>query len=123
METSTKKSISDFKNTDPDNFQYGRKVREGVYEFREFDRQNFVETFKGLKKMSYENSSRQIKANFNSSEFWVELTIMMAHYSESEIENHISAYHKNLAELKEIYGDDWEFIVAEIIFEQESLLY
>jgi hypothetical protein len=87
--------------TDPDNKQYGRKIAEGIYEFKE--RNPFHE--------------------FNDEGEEIEITINLSHYSEEEIENHISAYYSSLNELKEIYGEDSEWIIAECIFEQESGLY
>lgn len=108
----------EWKQTDPDNFQYGRKVREGVYEFREFDRNNYTFNLD-----DYPTKEAFIDAVWDNSEFWEEMTVVMAHYKDDEIENHISAYYDSLEQLKEIYGDDWEFIVAECIFEQESGLY
>lgn len=90
-----------WKCTDPDLQQYGRKVSEGVYEFKELAR--------GLD--DYEEGE------------YVELTIKMVDYNAIEIEQHISAYYSSIEEIKETYDDDWEFIVAECIFEQESGLY
>ena len=85
-------------NTDPDNEQYGRKLHDGHYEFKEKDR-------------------------FNEEEEWIIIDILLSMYTEEQIENHVSAYYCSLAELKEQCGDDWEWIVAECIFEQESGLY
>lgn len=96
--------------TDPDNFQYGRKVSEGVYQFKEWG---------GEKKLQVP-SGKPIKECFDEPGDWEEDTIVLANYSEDEIREHISAYYSSLEELKEIYGDDSEWIIAECIFEQQS---
>lgn len=111
-------ATQEWKLTDPDNFQYGRKIREGVYEFKEYDRINY-----GMNLDDYPTEDIYIDSVFDNSEFWEEMTIVMAHYTPEQIEKHVSAYYGSLAELKEICGDDWEWIVAECIFEQESGLY
>ena len=119
----TKTKFQDFKCTDADNFQYGRKVKEGVYEFREFDRASYMTAFEGLKKMDYDKANKEIKAIFDADEFFVEVTVVLSHYSQAEIKKYISAYYESLEALKEIYGEDSECIIAECIFEQESGLY
>ncbi|MEK6829797.1 MAG: hypothetical protein AABY15_06785 [Nanoarchaeota archaeon] len=99
--------------TDPDNFQYGRKVSPGVYQFKEWIGGD------SMKKPKEE----QVKEEFENSGCWEEDTIVLANFNEKEIDNHISAYYDSLEALKKIYGDDWEWIVAECIFEQTSGLY
>lgn len=111
-------ATQEWKLTDPDNFQYGRKIREGVYEFKEFDRNNYA-----INLDDYPTEDIFIDTIFDHSEFWEEMTIVMSQYTEEQIQKHISAYYKDVDEVKEIYGDDWEWIVAECIFEQESSLY
>jgi hypothetical protein len=102
--------------TDPDNNQYGRKLSPGVYQFKEWDRNEYCSS--GIC-----DSPEFKKDNFNNSRFWKENTIVLANFNEQEIREHISAYYNSLEQLKEIYGDDWEWIVAECIFEQTSGLY
>lgn len=87
--------------TDSDNEQYGRKIANGVYEFKEKNR--------GL-------------SEYEPEEF-IEISIFLAQYSEEKINSHISAYYDSIDQIKRFYGDDWEWIVAECIFEQESGLY
>lgn len=116
-------TINDWKNTDPDNFQYGRELRGGVFEFKEFDRQTFMSKFYELKAMPYEEAEKFIVADFNSTDFWKHERVNLSDYTEQEIEDHISGYYKDLDEVKDIYEDEWMFIVAECIFEQESGLY
>jgi hypothetical protein len=87
--------------TDLDNEQYGRQIKETVFEFKEKNR--------GL-------------SDYEEDEF-IEITICLDQYTAEQIENHISAYYGSLDELKGIYGDDSNWIIAECIFEQESGLY
>ncbi len=86
--------------TDLDRKQYGKKLDESHYVFKEFDNKGEY----------YEDK-------------WIELDILLSHYDEDKINNHISSYYDSVDQIKEIYGDHWEWIVAECIFEQESGLY
>lgn len=104
--------------TDPDNFQYGRKLSPGVYQFKEWI---------GGGKLD-EKVTETIEKEFNNPGNWEADTIVLANFNEQEIRGHVSAYYNSLEELKEIYSDksnvvDWEWIVAECIFEQTSGLY
>jgi len=99
--------------TDPDNHQYGRKISPGVYQFKEWI---------GGGKLD-EKVEETIKKEFNMSGSWEEDTIVLANFTEDEILGHISGYYNSLEALKEIYGDDSEWIIAECIFEQQSGLY
>ena len=87
--------------TDLDNEQYGRQISENVYEFKEKNR--------GL-------------SEYKDDEF-IEITIDLDDYSSNDAENHVSAYYSGIDEVKQIYGADFEWIIAECIFEQESGLY
>lgn len=118
-----KPNFQDFKQTDADNFQFGREIRGGVFQFKEFLRDMWPDRFKALKTMPYDESIKIIEGIFEDTSFWCDMEINLSDYNETAIENHISAYYKDLDELKEIYGEDWMFIVAECIFEQESGLY
>lgn len=89
--------------TDRDRQQYGRKLCDGHYEFREAN------------PAFLENPSKEDPC--------IEMDIILDHYTDKQIENHVAAYYKSVAEVKEIYGRNWEWIVAECIFEQESGLY
>ena len=111
-------ATQEWKLTDGDNFQYGRKVRDGVYEFKEFDRHNYT-----INVDDYPTEDIFIDSVFDNSEFWEDMTIVMSQYTDAQIREHVSSYYESLEALKEIYGDDWEWIVAECIFEQESGLY
>jgi len=102
--------------TDGSLYQYGRKISEGHYEFREFDRNNYLIP-------EGRNDDEFIDSVWDDSEFWVEQTIIMSDYTEKQIDNYISGYYDNVDEVKGQYDDDWECVVAECIFEQESGLY
>lgn len=104
---------SDWTCTDPDNFQYGRKVSDGVYQFKEWI---------GGAKLGT-SISDTVKECFYEPENWEEDTIVLADFTDEEIRNHISAYYDSLEALKEIYENDSEWIIAECIFEQTSGIY
>ncbi len=109
----------EWKLTDASNFQYGRKVSPGVYQFKEFDHDNY-----SFKNPEYYKTEREfIDTVFDNPEFWIEDTIVLANFNDAEIRGHVSSYCDSLEQLKEIYGDKWEFVVAECIFEQQSGLY
>lgn len=99
--------------TDPDNFQYGRKVSDGVFQFKEWI---------GGGKLD-EAVEKTVKECFNESGSWEEDTIVLANFNEQEIREHISGYYNSLEDLKKICGDDSDWIIAECIFEQQSGLY
>lgn len=86
--------------TDPDKKQFGKKLNDGHYVFKELDPEA----------AEYEDR-------------WIELDILLSSYDKKKTDNHISSYYKSIDNIKELYGDDWEWIVAECIFEQESGLY
>lgn len=109
--------------TDPDNFQYGRKLSPGVYQFKEFDRHIADGKFYTLKELPYYVQKLKVLVDFNCPDFWVEDTISLTNFTDDEILSHISPYYNSLEDVKLIYGDDWEWIVAECIFEQTSGLY
>lgn len=108
-----------WKLTDPDNFQYGRQVSLGVFQFKEFNRNDY--SFENPE--HYEDKQEFIDTVFDNPVFWEEDTIVLANFNEHEIREHISTYYDSLEQLQEIYGDEWEWIVAECIFEQQSGLY
>ena len=114
---------TEWKCTDPDNFQYGRLNR-GTPEFKEFNRDDFKKIFEQLKIADTQKVQAYIKEEFENKMLWVQKLIFLSQYNEKEREELASGYYKNLSELKEIYGKDWEFILAECAFEQvESGLY
>lgn len=107
--------------TDPDNFQYGRQVSPGVFQFKEFNRIDYeVVAEEGSE---FPTREAYIDHHFENDVLWAEDTIILANFTDEEMRGHISAYYNSLEQLKEIYGDDWEWIVAECIFEQQSGLY
>jgi len=92
---------TNWKCTDLDNEQYGRQISTNVYEFKEKNR--------GL--IDYEENE------------FIQITIDLDDYSSDYTENCVSAYYSGIDEVKQIYGADFEWIIAECIFEQESGLY
>lgn len=113
---------TEWKMTDPDNFQYGRLVR-GTHEFKEFDRVKLPDLFDKMKQATQERVDAYLAEHFNEEFIWITKKILLNQYNDEEREKITSPYYKSLSELKEIYGSDWEFILAECIFEQESGLY
>jgi hypothetical protein len=81
--------------TDPDNKQYGRWLGGSKYQFKELD-------FEGE---------------------WLEIDIDISQYPDEELEDVVGSYYNSLGELREIYGEDSDWIIAETIFEQESGIY
>lgn len=81
--------------------QWGRQISENVYEFKERNR--------GLD-------------DYDKDEF-IQITIDLDDYSSTYVEDCISAYYTGIDEVKSTYGEDFEWIIAECIFEQESGLY
>lgn len=107
--------------TDPDNFQYGRKIADGIYEFREFDRVSYTARNAGE---TYEDEKAFIDKVFDDDTFWTEATIDLTKYSDEKKESVASSYYGSLDDLKETNGESWEWILAECIFEvEESYLY
>jgi hypothetical protein len=87
--------------TDLDNKQYGRQLSETRFEFKEKNR--------GL-------------LEYDEDEF-IEFGVNLSDYSEKEIGEVARNYYSSLDELKEKYGKNWQWILAECIFEQENGLY
>ena len=82
--------------TDADHKQYGRKISEYVYEFKEYNKLD---------------------------DDWEEMTIDLTKYTLQEIESIISPYYKSINEVQELYKQKSNWILAECIFEQETGLY
>lgn len=82
--------------TDPDRKQYGRKLSNNIFEFKEF--------------------------NENEND-WEIMTINLNHYNNKQIEYFISGYYSSLEEINKIYKEQSDWIIAECIFEQEIGLY
>lgn len=96
LESLFQKELKDMVCTDGDRNQYGKKLVNGHYQFMEYSEQD---------------------------KEWVEMDILLKHYTDEQIDIHISAYYNSVQHIKELYEDSWEWIVAECIFEQESGLY
>jgi hypothetical protein len=93
--------VTDWVCTDLDNEQYGRQLSETRFEFKEKNR--------GL-------------IDYDEDEF-IEFGVDLSDYSDEEIEEAIYSYYISLDELKAIYGEDSNWVIAECIFEQERGLY
>jgi hypothetical protein len=91
--------LKEWVSTDDD--QYGRQLSEKSFEF--------MEKNKGL--LEYEEDE------------FIKIQVDLKDYSNDQIESHISSYYKSISELREVYGDSADWIIAECIFEQESGLY
>lgn len=113
---------TEWKCTDPDNFQYGRLVR-GTPEFKEFNRNDFKKIYDQMKIADPKRVQDYIKSEFENDFLWIKKNILLSTYKEDSLEKVASAYYKNLADLKQTCGEDWKFVLAECIFEQESGLY
>jgi hypothetical protein len=87
--------------TDYDNQQYGRQVDTNIYEFKEKNR--------GL-------------LEYDEDEF-IQIIIDLDDYSYDCANECVLPYYSGIDEVKQIYGVDFEWIIAECIFEQESGLY
>lgn len=106
--------IENWKLTDGSLAQYGRHIKGNVFEFKELDRNSFnlpvnLEAFAEL--------------NWADSDCWVQIEIDLDSYTDSQIEEFITGYYYSMDDIKKLYGDEWRFITAEIIFEYESGLY
>lgn len=104
--------ITDWQCTDPDQYQFGRRLGTREFEFREFDHFSIfpaeVDTIEEAEAMT---------------DNWTEMVVNLDDYSDEEKEDVSKAYYGSLDELKEQNGDAWEWVLAECIFEQESGLY
>lgn len=81
--------------TDSDMSQYGRKIADGIYEFKQ--------------KMKYPDGSV-----INE-----KATITLADYTDAEIEDHLSPYGWSIEQLKvDCNNEDALWLMAECIFEQ-----
>lgn len=81
--------------TDPNNDQWGRWLGGRLFEFKEPD---------------FDGDIVQFVVDLNS-------------YTDEEVQKHISAYYRDVEEVKEIYGDSCDWVIAECIFEQETGMY
>lgn len=113
---------TEWKCTDPDNFQYQRLNR-GIPEFKEFNRNTFDELFNKMKTAEPKRVQDYIKSIFDDSMMWVQERIVLSTYKPDFIEKVAKTYYKDLSDLKETCGEQWELILAECIFEQENSLY
>ena len=98
--------------TDPDMFQYGRRLSTYKFEFAEFDRDSFDKPDSvNLEEVDFDGMG------------WIRWIIDLEKRSMKEIMSHTESYYGNLDEIAAQYGKDFSWIVAECIFEQDSGLY
>lgn len=98
--------------TDIDSLQYGRKINQDNYEFKEFNRRsyNFVDEVKNL------GYKKFIRIYWRKKEYWIYQKINLQEYTSEQVKKYISAYYNKIEGLT-----NW--IIAECIFEQENGLY
>lgn len=89
--------------TDTDTNQYGRKITDTVYEFKEFRHQDYF-----INTVDYPDASTFIDTVWDNSVYWVQVTIDLAEYSEEEIKHALTAFG---------YEDESNWIKAECLFE------
>jgi hypothetical protein len=96
--------------TDYDNQQYGRRINDNEFEFKEFNRvsYNLVDELKSLGEPSFYD------AYFNLDEYWIIERVNLKDYTLEEQKHYCSAYYPE-GEFKDL--TNW--IIAECIFEQE----
>ncbi len=99
--------------TDPDQFQYGRRISTYKFEFKEFDRNTYPDEFKDL---------RDGKRTFLDT-YFIKFIVNLERYSMKEVMSRTESYYDNLDEIAAQYGKDFSWIVAECIFEQDLGLY
>ena len=94
------KKLNEWVCTDADNDQWGRQLSETKFEFKE--KNHFAEF------------------DQDEADEYIEFEVDLNQYFDEQIAELVSPYYGSLNELKEICGDDWQWIMAECIFEQES---
>ena len=111
--------ISEYEQCDHDNIQYGYYNSDSdTYFFREFNRLRFSYQYEKLKQEKW----KVWEVWFNPA-MWVEEHIDLKQYSDKEKEDAMLGYYQSFDAMKEIYGEDYKFVLAECIFEQSNGLY
>lgn len=103
--------------TDPDNFQYGKRINPYIFEFKEFNRIDNDDLEHVSDKRLF------IESIWDNDEYWVKETIDLKTYSIDQIINCIEGYYINLDALFDIYGVNSCSIIAKCIFKQTNGLY
>lgn len=115
----TKMDIAEYQQCDANTFQYGfYNEKSDTYFFREFNRDRFSFQYNRLKECKIE-----LHEIWFHDQMWVEEHIDLNEYSDKEKEDFMLGYYSSFEEMKEIYGEDYKFILAECIFEQTNRLY
>jgi hypothetical protein len=103
--------IGNWTCTDVDNQQYGRKINDNTFEFKEWDKE-----YNHL----FDTTEEKIDL-FDNSTYWIQDTIDISDYSDEDINDFIDPYYNSIEDIIEIYGkEDANWIIAECIFEQEN---
>jgi len=104
--------------TDGSNLQYGRKISDNVFAFLEFSRDDYPKEF-------IETCEHSLDIDLNGIEDhkWINDTIDLTKLSDKEVADAISGYYDSIVEIKEEYGDDSKWIIAECVFEYTNGLY
>lgn len=114
--------------TDPNNFQFRRKISEKVYEFKEFDLSllnpattSSLDFIKDKEKLSLELF---VNKYWNQEELWFNEEIDLNLYEDGEIREALDTYGYEYEEGLVIYpnGDSYtdDALIAECLFEQET---
>lgn len=102
--------------TDPDNLQFGRKIRDHIYEFKELNHRRYnVDDFLPFFES---NSNKKAHEFFNSWEYWVEMEIDLSEYTERQTILLCSSHYSE-DEVYDLMVED-PMVIAETIFEIEA---
>ncbi len=109
-----KKKLNQWICTDPDTLQYGRQISEKVFEFRQFDVINNRELFEAGLDMDLRYLETKPVWKMDC---WDKLTVDLTNYTDKDIKENITGFYNSLNELKNTYGEESNWIIAECIFE------
>lgn len=103
--------------TDPDNFQYRTKLKNG-YTFREFNKAEFPELFKELYDGDLEHDHNTIidSTTWNTPEYWVQMYLRNNQFSLKEMMETVESYGYTLDDLAKM--DAGDELLYEFLFEQ-----
>jgi hypothetical protein len=97
--------------TDPNTGQFGRKISDAIFEFKQVD--SYYESEDGVPFIpQYVVDNPQ-----DYDDDYIKKIIYLSNYTEIEIEEFVSGYYDSLDNLKIIYKEDSNWMIAECIFE------
>jgi hypothetical protein len=120
------KDYNRFICTDPDTLQFREVIGtedKKEYKFIEFDRHNYPEEYEVL---AGKSASWICEDEFSGplGEGWLTGIVVLSEYSLKKLSEVATTYNNGLDEVVEIYGDDADAILAEMVWEvEESGLY